>query len=95
MNSCIYMNNLINNLYRHKENVIKQQGKSDIEPEDYLERTENWYQSMISLINQNPPTYYVKSLDIRLDEDKLIGSIEYSYCDSNISSDYVYINIYD
>lgn len=89
------MDNLINNLYCHKENVIKQQGKSDIEPEDYLERTENWYQSMISLINQNPPTYYVKSLDIRLDEDKLICSIEYSYCDSNISSDYVYINIYD
>jgi len=59
MNSSIYMDNLIYNLYRHKENVIKQQGKSDIEPEDYLERTENWYQSMISLINQNPPTYYV------------------------------------
>lgn len=89
------MDNLIYNLYRHKENVIEQQGKSDIEPDDYLERTEKWYQSMISLINQNPPTYYVKSLDIRLDEDKLIGSIEYSYCDSNTSSDYVYINIYD
>jgi hypothetical protein len=95
MNSSIYVDNLINNLLRHKENVIKQQGKSDIEPEDYLERTENWYQSMISLINQNPPTYYVKSLDIKLDEDKLIGSIEYGYCEGNISSDYVYINIYN
>lgn len=95
MNSSMYMDNLINNLYRHKENVIKQQGKSDIEPDDYLERTENWYQSMISLINQNPPTYYVKSLDIKLDEDKLVGNIEYGYCEGDISSDYVYINIYD
>ena len=95
MNSSTYVDNLINNLLRHKENVIKQQGKSDIEPDDYLERTENWYQSMISLINQNPPTYYVKSLDIKLDEDKLIGSIEYGYCEGNISSDYVYINIYN
>lgn len=95
MNSSIYVDNLINNLLRHKENVIKQQGKSDIEPEDNLERTENWYQSMISLINQNPPTYYVKSLDIKLDEDKLIGSIEYGYCEGNIFSDYVYINIYN
>lgn len=95
MNSSMYMDNLINNLYRYKENIIKQQGKSDIESDDYLERTENWYQSMISLINQNPPSYYVKSLDIKLDEDKLIGSIEYGYCEGNISSDYVYINIYD
>ena len=95
MNSSIYMDNLINNLYRHKENVIKQQGKSDIEPDDYLESTENWYQSMILLINQKPPTNYVKSLDIKLDEDKLICSIEYDYCEDNIFSDYVYINIYN
>ena len=89
------MDNLIYNLYRHKENVIKQQGKSDIEPDDYLERTENWYQSMILLINQKPPTNYVKSLDIKLDEDKLICNIEYDYCEDNILSDYVYINIYN
>lgn len=95
MNSSIYMDNLINNLCRHKENVIKQQGKSDIEPDDYLEKTENWYQSMISLINQNPPSYYVKSLDIKLDENNLISSINYDYYKGAEYPDYVYINIYD
>ena len=95
MNSCIYMDNLINNLYCHKENVIKQQGKSDIEPEDYLEKTEKWYHSMISLIVQNPPTYYVKSLNIKLDEKNFISSIKYDYCKGAEYPEYVYINMYD
>lgn len=91
----MYIDNLINNLYRHKENIIKQQGKSDIESDDYLVRTENWYQSMISLINQNPPSYYVKSLDIKLDENNLIRSINYDFYKGSEYPDYVYINIYD
>lgn len=95
MNSSIYMDNLINNLIHHKENIMKQQGKSDIEPDDYLERTENWYQSMISLIYQKPPTYYVKSLNIKLDENNLIGKIQYDFCKGAEYPDYVYINIYD
>ena len=40
MSGEVYLNNLINNLLVHKQNVLLQQGKSDIEPPDYIEKTE-------------------------------------------------------
>lgn len=95
MNTKLYTEHLIQNLNRHKENTIRQQGKCDLETTNYLEKTENLYQTIIGYINQSPPAYYVKSLDIILDEKNLISGIKYVYCKEIERPDYVYINIYE
>lgn len=49
MSSEAYINHLIDKLLDHKLNVLRQQGKSDIEPPDYCEKTEMWYNRSVFL----------------------------------------------
>ena len=93
MSDEVYLNNLIHNLLAHKQNVLRQQGKSDIEPPDYTEKTETWYADLLEWVNNNPPQNHVRAINVRQDASKHIQQIEYAYCEDK-SPTHVSINIF-
>lgn len=93
MSGEVYLNNLINNLLVHKQNVLRQQGKSDIEPPDYIEKTEMWYADFLEWVNNNPPQNYVRAINVRQDASQHIQQIEYAYCEGKVPT-HIAINIF-
>ena len=45
------MADLYSKVGEHKMNAIKQKGKSDIEPIDYGEKIEAWYNQLVRIYN--------------------------------------------
>lgn len=77
-----YLQNLLEMLKDHYKNEILQNGKSDIICEDdYSIETEKFNQGIVEAIFNTPPTSYVKSINVYMDESHNILKIEYSYCD--------------
>lgn len=95
MSGEVYLNNLIHNLLAHKQNVLRQQGKSDIEPPDYVEKTEMWYEQIIDWVNNNPPKDFVKSIDVFQDDYQKIYKIKYSYSEGLTGSTHIAVNIFE
>lgn len=93
MSGEVYLNNLINNLLVHKQNVLLQQGKSDIEPPDYIEKTETWYMNLLQWVNNNPPQNYVRAMNIVQDASQVIQKIKYAYCEGDVPT-HIAINIF-
>ncbi len=94
MNNKRYIDHLIRNLLEHKQNVLRQRGKSDIEPYDYVERAEKWYTQIFEYVNVNPPKHYVKSVNIIQDSCQKIHEIKYVYYDEYDYSPYIAINLF-
>ena len=76
-----FLQHLIEQLEIKKEAAIAQRGKSDIEPYDYVSRTSEWFESLIQIVTDSPPSYYVESLSVFQKEGSVIDSIEYDYCE--------------
>lgn len=95
MSSEVYINHLSDKLLDHKLNVLRQQGKSDIEPPDYCEKTEMWYEQIMDWVNNNPPKDFVKSIDVFQDDYQKIYKIKYSYSEGLTGSTHIAINIFE
>ncbi len=95
MSSVAYVNHLIDKLLNHKLNVLQQQGKSDIEPPDYSEKTEMWYEQIIEWVNNNPPQAFVKSIDVFQNDNQKICKIKYSYSGELKGRTHIAINIFE
>ena len=91
----VYVNHLIDKLLDHKQNVLRQQGKSDIEPPDYSEKTEMWYEQIIEWVNNNPPKDFVKTIDVFQDDCQKIYRIKYSYSEGLNGCTHIAINIFE
>ena len=76
-----YINQIYTSLAEHKANALRQYGKSDLDSLDYKENAEEWYSQIIDLVNNNPPEYYVKSINIYQDSSQHVERISYDYCD--------------
>lgn len=93
MSGEVYLNNLINNLLVHKQNVLLQQGKSDIEPPDYVEKTEMWYAKLLEWVNNGPPQNYVRAINVIQDAAQDIRKVDYAYCEGKVPT-HIAINIF-
>jgi hypothetical protein len=73
------MADLYSKVGEHKMNAIKQKGKSDIEPIDYGEKIEAWYDQLVRMISMNPPKDYVRAICVTQDSHQIIKEITYQY----------------
>lgn len=76
-----YLEQVYDSLAEHRINALNQCGKSDLDPPDYKKRVEEWYESLLSWVNNNPPEYYVKSINIYKNNSQEIKKIFYEYYD--------------
>ena len=74
-----YLDYLLKSLERIKDNSINQQGSSDIEPPDYVERIEHWYSQLENALGECSIEFYVKELLIFEDDNREIKHIVFSY----------------
>ena len=89
-----YFEHLKNCILKQKENELKQNGKSDIEPLNYSKMIESWYSQLIEKINGFPPEYYVKSLYIVRNTNQDILNVWYDYCKTDEWTQHILLNIY-
>ena len=83
MNSEKYLYHLLVSIAWQKKNALNQKGKSDIEPPDYEERIEKWYGQIQDLVFENPPHFFVDSVNVIEDENENAISLRYQYyCES-------------
>ena len=87
------MADLYTKLGEHKMNVLKQKGKSDIEPQDYSQKIEEWYNQLVRMISMNPPKDYVKAICVTQDSHQIIKGIAYQY-DIEKYKEAFFINIF-
>lgn len=80
-----FLYHLLISISWQKQNTLSQKGKSDIEPPDYVERIEKWYDQITDLVLNNPPQYYVDSLVVKEDDMENAVSISYQYFDQSIN----------
>ena len=92
MKSCIA--DLYSKLGENKMNALKQKGKSDIEPQNYVEKIEEWYNQIVKLVSMNPPKDYVKAICITQDSCQIIKNIKYQYYDKNDYTEDFSINLF-
>lgn len=93
-NENFYLKYLKNYILKQKENELKQNGKSDIEPLNYSNLVEKWYLKLIEKIDNSPPKYYVKSIHIVRNSIQDILNVRYDYCEFNEWVENISINIY-
>ena len=77
-----------------QENILKQQGKSNIEPPDFGEQINAWFEQIFAYIAENPPAEYVKSIDVKQDASKNVQEAFYKYTQGKDIPGSVTINIY-
>lgn len=94
MNINDYINDLYIKLAKHKENVLNQKGKSDIETQNYYDEVDTWYNQILKIISETPPTDFVKSILVFQDSCQIIKEIKYVYCDENDYENNIAINIF-
>ena len=80
MSNLNYLYDLYLKLSEHKTSVLKQRGKSDIETLSYPNDFDQWYVQINHMIEINPPTDYVKTMQIFQDQSNIIKKIKYIYC---------------
>ena len=90
-----YMQHLLSSIEKSREVIELQMGKSDLEPPDYSEKVDKWYEDLISLVRENEPKYFVKSVNIYENGIFEIEHIEYIYFDENCKIGTTSINLFD
>ena len=89
-----YYDHLYQCLCDQQENILKQQGKSNIEPPNFGEQIKVWFDQIFMHITENPPVEYVKSIDVKQDSMQNIQEVIYRYAQDHEVPHAVTINIY-
>ena len=89
-----YAEHLISRLKDHCKSELMQKGKSDIEPINYDVQINEWYKQIFDWVEDNPPTNYVRSIEVFQDQFQIIKDIKYNYCENEDSSILISINIF-
>ena len=89
-----YYDHLYQCLCDQQDNILKQQGKSKIEPPDFGDQINSWFEQIFAYIAENPPAEYVKSIDVKQDASKNVQEVFYKYTQEKDIPGSVTINIY-
>ena len=65
---------------------IKELNKTDLSTDTELEDVSAWYSGIVSMVQQQPPEFYVRCLTIVEDEMGKIRRVDYESFDSDESS---------
>jgi len=76
-----------------KYNSIRQIGKSNIEPPDYRERIEKWFNDLKNQIEIKMPEKHVKSVNVFEISGEIVD-VEYNYFEENEQICDATVNIY-
>lgn len=95
MSNNIYLTHLICSILKHKNNAIKQYGKSDIDSPYYINETNNWYNEIFDVLKNKTLLYYVKLINVIEDSDGHIHDIQLTYFELNEEVFSTTIVIYD
>jgi len=79
MNNERFLFHLLASMSWQRKNALDQEGKTDLEPDNYRERIDRWYSQITDLINDNPPSYYVEAVEMCEDEYENVKRIIYDY----------------
>lgn len=90
-----YYEHLVNMLKDHIANELRQKGKSDIEPVDYVESVEKWYKQIFDFVEKNQPSDFVRSINVFQDSKQTIKKVEYVYSDDKNFTEYLSINVFE
>lgn len=90
----IYCDHLYRSLCRQRQNALRQEGKSNIDPADYADIVDAWYGQIFEYMAKNPPVYYVESVEIRQDSCQVIRELHYVYCSQTNYVEDVSISIF-
>ena len=87
-----YLDHLLQSLEKRMSIMRQQAGKSDIEPRNFNEIIETWYEQIKQLISNYPPTYYVSELKVYQKDffnveriDYLLFEVEDTICLTDIN----------
>lgn len=90
-----YTQHLFFYLARHYGTVIKQKGKTDIEPPNFVEIVLEWYDNLIKNIYEKEPEFYVKAINVYENGQFDINHIEYIYYLTGEKINGVSVNLFD
>ena len=82
----VFSEKLIQQLQAQQKNELRQYGKSDIDPPDYIDQVHEWYNKLFSYIVMHPPKNYVKEIVFTVDDSdgkERILKTEYIYFNSD------------
>lgn len=88
-----YRDHAANSLITKANNDINQQGKSNIEPISYVQNIIEWYQKLLMLLDNDPPSYYIRNLVIDSNDNRDIVRYEYEYYETGEIIDDMYLII--
>jgi hypothetical protein len=74
-----YYEHAISCLIKKRDNSIRQSGKSNIEPISYAQNTNEWFDKLVRLLENDPPKYYVRHFLIDQNDNREILSYKYDY----------------
>ena len=78
-----YLKHLQDSINNSREISIKEFYNTDLNNSSNIEEIMTWYDSIIALVTETPPSYYVKTIILIENKDGIIESVEYVYYKKN------------
>ena len=78
-----YLDHLLSSIEKKRLLSIKELNKTDLSTDTELDDASSWYSGIVSMVQKNPPNFYVRCLAIVEDEMGKIRRVDYEYFDSD------------
>ena len=78
-----YLDHLLSNIEKKRLLSIKELNKTDLNTDTELDDVSAWYSEIISMVQQQPPNFFVRCLIIVENETGKIRRVDYEYFDSD------------
>ena len=76
-----YLEHLLTSIEKKRIVSIKEFHKTDLNRNESIEEVNSWYKHIATEVKRNPPTFYVKCIEITEREDSEIQELKYIYFD--------------
>jgi hypothetical protein len=78
-----YLDHLLSSIEKKRLLSIKELNKTDLNTDTELDDVSAWYLEIISMVQQQPPKFYVRCVTVVEDEMGKIRRVDYEYFDSD------------
>lgn len=78
-----YKNHLMKCINNSRDIALRELPHLGPQEQDPKEETDKWYDTILEWISKNPPTFYVKYLEVTESFDSKITAIQYVYYEKN------------
>ena len=78
-----YLDHLLGSIEKKRLLSIKELNKTDLSTDTELEDVSAWYSGIVSMVQQQPPEFYVRCITVVEDEMGKIRRVDYDYFDSD------------